>query len=256
MENLILWWDSFSYIQQIFLCVAIPATVILVLQTIFLLFGLGFGHEGDHGEDFGSADGDFNYDEPTISYTESIDTDGTDVIDSAYEVDSVDDLPDLDTDHDTDMHDGAHHVTGVRILTVRGMVAFFAVGGWSGVVALELNASVVLSAVIAVIAGLLALFLVGIVIRWALKLQEQGNINIANAVHKTGEVYLTIPASCTGKGKVNIVLQERYVELEAMTNESEPIKTGESVVVIGRLDQNVLLVEPINFRQPYPVKQN
>ena len=41
------WWNSLSDIQQIFAYMAIPATVILALQTILLMFGAGNGHDGD-----------------------------------------------------------------------------------------------------------------------------------------------------------------------------------------------------------------
>ena len=42
---LIEWWNSIGLISQIFYCIAIPATLILLIQTVLMLFGfddLGF----------------------------------------------------------------------------------------------------------------------------------------------------------------------------------------------------------------------
>ena len=53
------WWDSLSHVSQIFACVAIPATVVLLVQTVLMLVGIGL--EADGGD---------------ISVGESIDADG------------------------------------------------------------------------------------------------------------------------------------------------------------------------------------
>ena len=39
------WWNGLTDLQRIFALVGIPATLVLVVQTILLLFGLGAGHE-------------------------------------------------------------------------------------------------------------------------------------------------------------------------------------------------------------------
>ena len=44
------WWNGMSILQQCFAAVAIPATVVLFLQTILLLIGIGGSHDIDHGE--------------------------------------------------------------------------------------------------------------------------------------------------------------------------------------------------------------
>ena len=53
------WWEGLTLLQQCFAVVAIPATVILLLQTVLLLFGMG-GHDADHGEV--DTDHDFDHD--------------------------------------------------------------------------------------------------------------------------------------------------------------------------------------------------
>ena len=64
-----------------------------------------------------------------------------------------------------------------------------------------------------------------------------------NAIGKSGRVYLTIPASHNGEGKVNVLLQGSYVEREAVTDEEAPIPTGAEVVVVGVSGQTTLVVK-------------
>jgi len=196
---------------------AIPSTVILVLQTVMLLFGLGGGADGD--VDVG-CDGD-------------IDCDG------GFDCDDVPD--DFETDAAGNLGDG-----GLKLFTVRGIVAFFAVGGWAGIASMQMGAPFWLGIIIFLVVGFLALLLVAYFIKWALRLQSNGTMNYKNAVGLVGEVYMTIPANNTGKGKINLVLQERYAEIEAVTASDRELVYGEKVRVVNVADDNTLIVEPID----------
>jgi hypothetical protein len=74
-------------------------------------------------------------------------------------------------------------------------------------------------------------------------MQRKGNINIKNAVGKMGQVYIPIPANKKGKGKIQITIQERYTEIDAMTNNNQILSTGTMVFVVDVIDINTLLVE-------------
>ncbi len=137
-----------------------PSTLILLLQTILLLFGVGGGHDADMDHD--------------------VDVD-------------ADAQMELETDHDIDHDGGADHVGGLRLLTVRGIVAFLAVCGWAGVALTDLGVSPVPTTVAALAAGFAALLVVALVLRWSLKLQQTGNLDLNHAVGLTGEVYVSIP---------------------------------------------------------------
>lgn len=199
--------------------VAVPATVILILQTILLLFGLGNG----------GADADSDFDVDT-----DLDTD----ID--VDADGIPDSAELEMDNDLD---GAMGDSGLRLFTVRGMVAFFAVGGWAGIAALELGAPHWAAVLIAVLFGLAALILVAFFFKWAMKLRSNGSLNIKNAVGKTGEVYMTVPANAKGRGKVNVIIQERYTELDAITKGDSDLKYGTRVKITALADGNTVVVE-------------
>jgi hypothetical protein len=77
----------------------------------------------------------------------------------------------------------------------------------------------------------------------ARNLQDSGNINIKNAIGKKGTVYIPIPKNGEGHGKISILLQERLIEVNAVTQSDRVLKTGESVVVVGLLNQQTVLVE-------------
>ena len=208
-------WFAADPVLALLYILAIPATVILVLQTILLLFGMG-GEDGDLDSDtsgIGDAD-DFS-----------------------------DDIPD---DADVDSEGGFDGDTGLRLLTVRGMVAFFAVGGWSGITAIQLGASRLLAVFVALVMGLAALFVVALFFKWILRMRHNGTMRLSNAVGSIGEVYLTIPANAAGSGKINVILQSQLSELTAVTYADRALRYGEKVRVTGTIGENTLIVEPVD----------
>ncbi len=220
MQWFVDWWNAMNLLQQSFAVVAIPATVVLILQTVLLLFGVG-GHAADHGE---VADGH----------------DGMDGQGGDHDIQSG------DGDVDGQDHDPAHHAAGIRIFTVRGLVAFFSVGGWLGVVLAETTLAMPLVIAIAFAGGVVALLLTAWFIKWSLSLQEQGNLDLRGAVGKTAQVYIPIPAGGKSSGKVTLNLQERYVELSAVTMAGRSLHTDEMVKVTGVMNQNLLVVRPLS----------
>ncbi len=190
------WFEALTTLQQIFAFVAIPATVVLILQTVLLFFGIGNGGGIEANvSDIGGIDG-----------ADAVDFDAS------------------------DMPDGAD-VDGLTVFSIRGIVAMLCVGGWSGIVLLDTAIHPVLAIVIAVVLGVAALIGMAYLMRFLTRLQSSGNIVIESALGKSGKVYLTVPAERRGSGKIHITVQETYTEFEAITDEAEPILTGEAVVV-------------------------
>lgn len=209
------WWESLDGLARGFAFVAIPASVLLIIQTVLTLIGLG-----DHG------DGDMDL---------TIDVDG----------DGIPDIPDISAmdasaigDHDTGV--GA----GLQLFSLRGFIALFAVGGWTGLALLRGGMDRGLAVLIAVGAGALAMLLTAVLLRSFLKLQYNGALDVRNAVGLSGTVYLTIPPERSETGKVTLLLQDRLTQLEAVTDCDAPIKTGTEVVVVGVSGKTVLIVQP------------
>lgn len=199
------WWNSLELTQQIFACIAVPSTLILLIQTVLLLIGLGGGGDGD-------ADGDL----------------------------------DGDLDGDADGMDGGDD--GLALFSVRGIMSMLAVMGWSAMALLETSLPSFISILIAVVLGVLMLFFMAYVMKLIYKLQNSGNIDIGNAVGKMAQVYIPIPPSGTGSGKVHLTIQEQYCEFGAMTTAADKIKTGAYVRVVAVDEAGMLVVEPLNSR--------
>ncbi len=246
------WWDGLTLLQQVFAVVAIPSTLILVIQTVMLLFGLGGSHgELDNGEsDFSGIDTDgdgvpdsFDIDGDGVPDVGGIDLDGDGIPDVPHDVGHFEagDRHDVNTAG----HDGSHSGSGLRLFTLRGIVALFAVGGWLGVMLVDLGASPAVTVISAFAGGFLALLFCALIIKWSLSLQENGTFSVKTAIARTGNVYIPIPPERQGSGKITLNLEDRFLELEAMTDEKEKIPTGKSVQVVSVTDKNVLIVRSV-----------
>ena len=190
------WWNSLTDIQRIFAFIGIPATLVLIVQTILLLFGIGDGDDG-------------------------IDLDGDGIPD---EVDGDD---------------------GLSLFSIRGIVGMLCVAGWAGIVFIDFGLSNILAIFLALLCGVATLFGIAYLMKAVLKLQSNGTIELGTAVGKTGQVYIPIPPKGTGRGKINVVVQDRYIEVDAVTNSEDTLKTGETVRVVSTDEMGLVMVERI-----------
>ena len=216
--SLIEWWNSLGTAAQVFYCIANPSTLVLLIQTLLMFLGIS-GHSDIFGD---TPDGmaDIGDDIPDIS-----DNDGI------FGHDSVTETPD---DFGLD---------GLRIFTIRGLIAFFVVFGWVGVVMQGANVGLFITLPVAALCGLAMMLAIAFIFRAVIGLRSDGNADNRNCVGTAGKVHLTIPASRSGEGKVHIMLQGSYVERNAVTDEEESIPTGSEVVVVGVSGQTDLIVK-------------
>ena len=140
---------------------------------------------------------------------------------------------DLDTDTDGDGALDSHTDTGVSLFTTKGLTAFFAIGGWTGMVLLSYNINTGLSIGVSVAAGLVAYVVVWLIMRAVVKLQENGTVDYATAVGKCATVYVSIPPKRSGRGKITLTLQGRFTEADAVTDEEERIPVDGEVEIFG-----------------------
>lgn len=213
------WWEGLGLLGQVFVLIATPATVVLIIQLILSVLGIGSGADAADGVD--GADG----------------LDGLDGADA--------DIPGIYGDGDISSPEPGIGNTdaGLRLFTFRGIVAFFAIGGWAGAVAAERGLSAEISSLIAFGAGAAALVLIALLFRGLMKLQSDGTADIRNAIGVSGVVYLTIPALRKGSGKVNIMLQDSYTELQAVTDEQEELPSGSEITVVGLSGSDMVVVK-------------
>jgi len=201
------WWEALTQFQQVMFVLATAATVVMIIFLVLMLFG------GDGAEGF-DADVD-----PSVDI----------------------DVNDFDTLNDEPLSS----FSGLRILSVRGVLAFISVGAWTaygfaGVV------HPLLSSLFGVIAGSIAAYLLALAFRASMKLESEGNLSYKNAVGKNGTVYIRVPASRKATGKVTITFQERFVEIDALTDDVTDLTTGMGVTVVGMENETTVIVTKNN----------
>jgi membrane protein implicated in regulation of membrane protease activity len=130
-----------------------------------------------------------------------------------------------------------------QFLSLKNIVAFFAVFGWSGIGFINAGLPSWLVILLAFISGFLMMLLMAALFYFMSKLAENGTLRMKNAVGKLGEVYLVIPASRGGMGKVQLNVQGSLRTLDAITDDLEKIPTSSIIQVLDVIDEQILLVK-------------
>jgi hypothetical protein len=146
-----------------------------------------------------------------------------------------------DFDHAGDSGSFEHEFSA---LSVRSIIAFFTFFGWTGVLAMNNDLGIWISVILSSATGLVAMFIVAYLMFKFSQLEQSGTLNLYHALDQQGEVYLTIPGHNNGQGKVNLMIDGRIREMDAVTD-GEILKTGVAVKVIEILNDNVLKVEAL-----------
>ena len=211
-------------LYTIFLFTALIGGTVMVCQFLMTMLGLS---EADGG--FGDVDGgDFGADAGDFDASADVDVDG---------------------DHHTTMHHAADadidHPTSARlfqVLSFRAVVAALTFFGLGGLGALSKGYSPTIALMIAALAGCTALYGMYRLMKALYSFQSSGNVNLRNAVGRAAKIYVPVPASGDGKGKVLLTVQGRTMELEAVTDETQNLSTGEDVVVEHIIGDDVVKV--------------
>jgi membrane protein implicated in regulation of membrane protease activity len=203
------WWNSLGLASQILYCIAIPSTLVLLIQTILMFLGF------DDGPD---ADVEVDISEPDV---------GEGVF----------------GDNSIEGWEPSSDLGSLHIFTFRGIIAFFVIFGWVGIVMQSYNVNLPITIIVATVCGFAMMIGIAFLLRLVMRLKNSGTADNRNAIGAAGKVYLTIPPSRSGEGKINIMLQGAYVERNAVTDETESIPTGCEIIVVGTSGETSLVVK-------------
>lgn len=153
--------------------------------------------------------------------------------------DAGDDISDIDTDMDADTG------IGLQFITVKNLISFFTIFGWSGIACIEYELSTPLTIVISIISGLIMMTVMAAMFYYMRKLNDSGTMEYTNAIGAVGEVYLTIGAKRSRMGKVHVRIQGALRELEAMSDEDADLKSGSVIKVKNVTENGILIVEQL-----------
>lgn len=226
---MVAWWDSLDNFVKVLYCIAIPSTIILVIQTILIIIGFDGGDGIDISDTSGlDLGGDIGVD--------GIDINGVDIDVNLHDIDL--------TNHNIDqqIHENMTDVSDFRLFTLQGIIAFFCVFGWTSIGGVNGGMNKVLAVLLGIVFGFIVLFLIAKLIHWSRHLVQSGTMDIRNAIGERGEVYLIIPSKGNGHGKVNVTIQGRMTDFDAITEEDKCINTGEFVRITD-IKGDTLVVE-------------
>jgi len=203
-----------------FLICAVVGGTVLIIQFVLTLVGLGGGH-----------DVDFSHDVPH-DFTGGAGHDGL--------------------GGDADGSDGAGHDAGTQhgsswmfaVISFRTLVAAAAFFGLVGLAAQSAGQSLGVQLLLATGAGLGAMCGVHWLVRSMRRMGHDATIRIHQAVGKEGTVYVPVPAAKAQAGKIQVSVNNRLVEYEAITTGDQKLATGTKVRVVG-VAGTTLEVEPL-----------
>ena len=211
---MIAWWDSLDSTVKILYFIAIPSTLVFIIQTVMAFLG---GMEG--GEGIAASD------------TSGLDLDGG--------------LPDAMDIDDVQFGDGGNPAdfSIMRMFTLQGVITFLMVTGWSSIASISAGAAPGMSILLGVVLGVAAMYAVTKLIHASRRLTENGTLDVRNAIGCSGKVYIPIPAQGKGEGKITLYVQGRYAECDAVNMGEETLRTGTSVRVVDMRNGGLVVEE-------------
>ncbi len=154
-------------------------------------------------------------------------------------------------DTDTDVGDFAdtdgldHHDSGIGVLSVKSVTAFFTGFGWTAIGFIRMGLTMPLVILFAGLIGVGMMFLIYFLMKSLMKLSDSGTMDYNNAVGQPGSVYVTIPPAKGPGGQVETMIQGRLITAEAIQRGNEPLRPGTKVQVIEKIGTSTLVVEPV-----------
>ena len=137
------------------------------------------------------------------------------------------------------MEDGS--LSGV--FSFRNLINFLLGYGWAGALLFSSIEKGWLLQVVAIAVGLVFVLAFVFMFRQVMKLSHDGSFKMSEAVGLKADVYLRIPASRSGRGKVQVSVKGSVHEVDAMTDRNDEVATGAQVKIVKVLGDDLLLVE-------------
>jgi membrane protein implicated in regulation of membrane protease activity len=199
----------------LFLLCAVVGGTILICQFVLTLVGLG----GEHGFDL------------SHDVAHDFATDGGHAAGG-----------DEDSGHDAGHQHGSSWLfAAISFRTLVAAITFF---GLIGSAAQQTEQPVGVQLLLAIAAGIGAMYGVHWLIRSIGRLGQDATLRVKSALGQEGTVYVPIAGDKRQAGKIQLKVQNRLVEFEAVSGCGERLATGTKVRVVG-MTGNVLEVEPV-----------
>ena len=139
--------------------------------------------------------------------------------------------------------DNAGSVVAFKFLSLTGITTFLMMFGWGGLVGIrQYQLELIPAGFFAVVCGVLAVFVIALVFKYALKLESSGaKFTDSEIIGLSAQVYAAIPAEGTGQIQINVGGMIR--EIDAKSADHTAIPSHQQVQVVKVLDANTVLVK-------------
>lgn len=145
-----------------------------------------------------------------------------------------------------------------RGLNTSGTLLFFTFSGWTSILAHQWEESIVWALIYGLPIGLLASiapYLIRVIrYRPPSKSPAARHYNLEETISSTGEVLHYIPPHIKGRGKVHLNLRNAPYQLNAVSQYGA-LSKGVPVRVVAIMDDQTLIVEPLDGRPPHLPEQ-
>jgi hypothetical protein len=131
------------------------------------------------------------------------------------------------------------------IFSIRTIGAFFAGFGWAGAAMLQAGNSTGAATFVATLTGTAFLGIVIYLMSYLHSLRQEGTLNYSNAIGNVGNVYLPIPPKRKGMGQVEVMVQGRLRIVQALSDSDKKIGNRVAVRVTDTIDEQTILVKPL-----------
>lgn len=150
------------------------------------------------------------------------------------------DLGGMDVGHGGDVSDSD---VSFSMLSLQSMSALFLMFGLIGLAVHRGDGAPYLSIPAGLAAGVAAVWIIGKILASLMQLQSSGTLDMQNALGQEGTVYLRIRAE--GTGKVQVTVQNRFMVLDAMSEDKTELATGTPIKVVKVVAGNTLVVKKL-----------
>lgn len=140
--------------------------------------------------------------------------------------------------------EGAFHEGALKWFSWQALCGFLMMFGWTSLTCFkEFEFSKPLSIIIALFAAVIAVYILGLMLRGMRKLESRGNVFlIENTIGKEAVVYQSI--SCKKAGKVTLSINDMTCELDAIMKEGTAASFTR-VKIVAFCDEKTVIVEPL-----------
>jgi membrane protein implicated in regulation of membrane protease activity len=147
----------------------------------------------------------------------------------------------MHADFDGNLDDGGPG----QVFSFRNFINCLLGYGWAAICFYPVISSALWLNVVAILVGVSFVLLFFLLMKQMTRLETDKTFRMEQALGKPADVYLTIPAQMSGRGKVQVSVGGAYHEIDAMTR-GEKLQTGSKVRVDELIDGQTLLVSKLS----------